>query len=522
MSQTLIGLDYAGVPSVKITKGNIDPASEPDGNVGSFLYNSKWSKDYKIAGIDLMPQVGGDTFWPPGAGLSNYSKYSAPQFTARTDFQWNYFRSGHFPDLNYSIPLVDIKARRISNGRFVAGQLQRLIYGPELSGARRNGVWYQPAETAFGWGTGMTVYYQSGTGFIASGSVLGSTFRSDDNTPDGEAFFYNLSLWDLPGNNVPITDGAPVTPISGATVIQIDSAGARVAKPGFDLNNITRPSQLAFDSARSPTKIIGSGDIACPFGVTNFDIGVTIPPNAQADVHFYSGSTIAYPMNPTGTTDQLFGAEYWFEGSLIRFNNPNEACRARFVIYANSTEGISSGNNDVLRQFVEGGQDVVQILRPGAANPPGFADIVVDSRWPCIQILAEGYIPVGSGVLEHVVNFNGSGCFPMVKYNTVHGAGSFGQNIGVPGNVESWGERARVPFFSRCAVRNGASWQGNICGNASWCTLTQNQAVFRTYVGQPIRLEYFTATQYANRNPDVLYDTNPIIGIRYYILGIPA
>jgi len=521
MTQTLIGFDYAGVPCVKITKGDIDPANEPDSNVGSFLYNSKWAKDYKIAGIDLIPQVGSTTFYPSGAGLSNYTKYAIRNTSAKADTQQTYFRSGHFPDLNYAIPLVDIKARRITNDRFVSGQLQRLIYGPELSGARRNGVWYQPAETLFGWGTGMTVYYPSSTGSISSGTVINSTFRNDDDTPDGESFYYNLSLWDLPGNNVPITDGAPVVPIADATVIQIDNAGARVAKPGFDLNNITRPSQLAFDSARSPTKIIGSGDIACPVGVTNYDIGVTIPPNAQADVHFYSGSTIAYPMNPTGTTDQLFGAEYWFQGSLIRFNNPNSACRARFVIYANSTQAVSSGNNDVLRQFEENGENVVQLLRPGAADPPRFADIVVDSRWPCIQILAEGYIPVGTGILTHTINFNAAGCFPMVKYTTVHGAGSFGQNIGA-GNVDSWSARARVPFFSRCAVRNGASWEGNICGNATWCTLTQSQAVFRTYRGQPLRLEYFTATQYTNRNPDVLYDTNPVVGIRYYILGIPA
>lgn len=242
MTQTLIGLDYAGVPCVKITKGNIDPATEPDSNVGSFLYNSKWSKDYKIAGIDLVSQVGASTFYPSGAGLSNYTKYAVRYTSARVDSQITYFRAGHFPDLNYSIPLVDLKARRISNGRFVSGQLQRLIYGPELSGARRNGVWYQPAETVFGWGTGMTVYYQSSTGSISSGTLVNSTFRSDDDTPDGESFYYNLSVWDLPGNNVPITDGAPVAPIADATVIRIDSAGARVAKPGFDLNNITRPS----------------------------------------------------------------------------------------------------------------------------------------------------------------------------------------------------------------------------------------------------------------------------------------
>lgn len=521
MTVTMIGVDSLGVPAVKITKGNINPVTEPDANSASFYYNSKWSADYKIAGIDTIPQVGATTIYPGGSSLSNYQKYAVRSTSVRADTQRTYFRSTYFPDLKYTLPVVDIKARRIGNGRFVSGQLQRLIYGPELSGARRCGVWYQPAETAFGWGTGMTVFYDSSSGPIASGTVINSTFRDQDSTPDGESFYNNLTVWNLPGNNTAILDGTPLTPIQDAAVVRISSDGARVAKPGFDLDNITRPSQLAFDSARSPTKIIGSGDIACPNGVTTHSIGVAIPTNAQADVHFYSGSTISYPMSPTNTTDQLFGAEYWFEGQNIRFNNPNAACRARFIIYADSTEAVTSGDNDVLRQFTVGGENVVQLLRPGASSTPRFSDIVVDSRWPCIQILSQGYIPVSTGVLTHTVNFNASGCFPMIKYMTVHGGGTSGPNSGA-GGVDTWGARVRVPFFARCAVRNGASWEGNICGSATWCTLTQSQAVFRTYRGQPVRLEYFTASQYASRSPDVLYDTNPVVGIRYYIIGIPT
>src|SRR5690606_18864813 len=119
----------------------------------------------------------------------------------------------------------------------------------------------------------------------------------------------------------------------------------------------------------------------CPPGASFHDIGITIPPNAVADVHFYQGGTIYYPAEPTGL-EVKFGAEYWFEGSLIRFNNQFVACRARFIIYANGTQGGTSGNNDVIKQFTAGGQDVVQILRPGAGANPTFADIVIDSRWP--------------------------------------------------------------------------------------------------------------------------------------------
>lgn len=516
MTVTMIGVDSLGVPAIKITRGNINPVTEPDSNVGSFYYNSKWAADYKIAGIDLIPQVGSNTFYPSGSSYGNFAKFAERYTSARVDSQSTYYRSTYFPNLSYTLPLIDVKARRISNGRFVNGQLNRLIYGAEISGARRNGIWSQPSRSFWGWATNYNVFYRSGSVNLSSGTLIYSTFRDLDNTPDGESFYNNLTVWNLPGNNTAIIDGSPLTPVSGATVVQIDSNGARVAKPGFNLLNITRPSQLAFDSARSPTKIIGAGDIACPTGVTNYDIGVTIPPNAQADVHFYTGSSIAYPMSPTGTTDQLFGSEYWLEGSMIRFNNTNSACRARFIIYADSTESVTSGNNDVLRQFTSNGENVVQLLRPGSANPPRFADIVVDSRWPCIQILANGYIPVGNGVLTHTVNFNASGCFPMVKYMTVHPAGTSNT-----GDQISWSARVRTPFFARCAVRNGPTWEGNITGDSTWCTLTQSQAVFRTYRGQPIALEYSTLQQYDSRNPTVTYDQNPLSGIRYYILGIP-
>jgi|GEM_PF-3414435 len=191
------------------------------------------------------------------------------------------------------------------------------------------------------------------------------------------------------------------------------------------------------------------------------------------------------------------------------------ACRARFIIYANSTEAPTSGDNDVLRQFNDGSQDVFQILRPGAADPPNFSDIVIDSRWPCIQILAEGYIPVGTGELTHTINFDGTGCFPMVKYMTVHGAGSGGNP------VASWTKRVRPPVMNVCAnFKSG--WFGNVGGDATYCALTANQAVFHTFRGNPIERWYADAEAWDKNQVSVSYDTNPILGIRYYILGIPA
>lgn len=506
MTQTLIGLDYAGVPAIKITKGSINPALEPDENVGSFLYNSKWAADYKVTGIELIPAVGGNTFVPAGSGLSNYTMYREMTYPVG---QAAYIRKAHFPSLPYNYPLCDVKARRISNGRFIGSLVMQALSGYD----QRAGNWRTPGREWFGWGSDMTVYYNATTGYIDYGTHVLNYFSQ----PGGlttEAFYSNLVVWRLPGDEADIIDGAPQAPVSGAHLIEIDSAGVRIAKPGFDVRTAT-PTQMAFDTANHPTKVIGAADVSCPLGVSSHDIGITIPGNAVADVHFYENGIIIYPANPIASP---YGGEYWFDGSRIYFNNQFGECRVRFIIYALGTDGPTSGNNDVIRQFNDGSQDVFQILRPGASANPSLDDIVIDSRLPCIQILKEGYIAVGGGTQTHAIDFDGAGCFPMVKYMTCHGAGS---RSGSSALVENWSKRVRMPFVNVCGTHKGG-WSYNMGGDSTYCTLTNSQAVFHTFRGAPIRRYYATSQDWTQNRISYEYDPSPIYGIRYYILGIPA
>ncbi|UDF29397.1 UNVERIFIED_ORG: hypothetical protein LHK14_18065 [Roseateles sp. XES5] len=508
MTAVLFGFDYVGVQSLKITKGTINPVTEPDSNVGSFLFNSKWAADYKLTGIDMMGSVGADTFWPAGSGLVNYTKYSELTYPAG---QTSYFRKAHFPTLpfEYDLPLCEVKSRRISNGRFIGSLVSEVLSGYE----NRGGNWRTAGREWAGWGKGMTVAYNSTTGSISSGSVVTNYFSQPAGVTN-EVFYNNLVVWRLPGDETAVLDGAPVAPVSGQHAIEIDSAGVRIAKPGFDARTAT-PTQMALDTARHPTKVIGAADVACPAGVSYYDIGVTIPAGAVADVHFYQGSIILYPANPVATP---YGAEYWFDGSRIYFNNAFAACRARFIVYAIGTDAPTSGANDVLRQFNDGSQEVFQILRPGAAANPSWADIVIDSRWPCIQILAQGFISVGAGDLTHVVDFNGTGCFPVVKYMTVHGAS--GATTPSP-YVLSYSKLVRQPFTNVIGSYK-VGWTYQQGGDSTYCELSASQARFRTFVGNPIRRYY---RNFADFQGDVItyqYDPSPLYGIRYFILGIPA
>jgi hypothetical protein len=218
--------------------------------------------------------------------------------------------------------------------------------------------------------------------------------------------YRRLVVWDLPGDNTPIADAPNLAP-NGAKTIRIASNAMKIAKPGYNVD-IATYAQLAFDSTRLPVKVIRAADIALPSGQSFYECGFPVTDNVALDVHFYTGSTIMYPNNPV---DLKFGAEYWFDGTRIYFD-ATQAMRARFMLYLEDNSGPTSGTYNVLRQFNDGTQDVVQFLRPGAANPPSWADIIIDTRWPQVQVLAEGYFNVTSGNGNVVdIPFDGAGMF---------------------------------------------------------------------------------------------------------------
>lgn len=499
MKEVLFGRDYEGIQSVKITKDGIIAAEEPDANVGSFLYNSKWTANLRLAGMDFMERKASDTLEPAGSNVSTYTKRTFPGSNNRADV---WLRNAHFPALAYDLPLAEIKYKDPSSGRFIGVRFNEALHHYD----NRGGSW----ETVPKW-EGWAKDYVAFQTTLAYGTT---TIIDYGSTPVGQPGPQSLVVWNLPGDESPILDGAPQPPIDGAPVIQIDKDGARVAKPGFDLGNITRPSQLALDTANSPTKIIGAADIVCPAGASSYDLGVAIPANAVADVFAYQGSTITFPATPISVfsdTVNQFGVEYSFDGSLIRFVNPYAACRVRFMVYALGTDAPTAGDNDVLRQVEIGGQNVVQILRPGAGPSPNFSDIVIDSRWPCIQILKEGYIPVDNGQLTHAVDFNGTGCFPIVKWMTVHGPRSGGL----------WSKAVKPPRINVCGTYK-TGWRAFVGGDTTYCELTANRATFYTFKGAPVELWFANFADFQQDRVSASYDPAPIVGIRYYILGIPA
>jgi len=496
MTKTLIGLDYLGVPCVKIAKGNIDPVTTPDSQVSAWFYNSKWSADVAVQ-VTITPLP----YYTSTGGDGNYF-VRVPSAGGQNNM---YLSNAYFGGILYGLPLFDMKPTHYSTGRFQDGRTVLTTRGYGDRGGRwrtsivgvNGGEWYKDWDPS---DTGAPSYWPYG--------VYLQQDENDSNSRRG--WRAGLVVWRLPGDETPILDGTPKAPVPGQVSIEITSQHCRVAKPGYDVRTATQ-TQLAFDSSKRPPKIIAAADIAVPAGVSSYDTGITLPSGSIPDVYFYTGSELYFPTNPT---DFEKGAEYWISGSSIIFNNPNGACRARFIIIAGENAPPTFGANDVLRQFDVGGQNVVQFLRPGAGPNPNFNDIILDSRWPSLQIIKEGFISIGNGALQHVVPIDTAGLFPIVKYMTVHGAGN---EIST-----SWSKFIRPPVVSRIGLYR-AGWQSMMDGgDSTYCRVTATEARFFTFRGNPVWQWYSNAQAFDQNNPSYEYDPYPLYGIRYYIFGIPA
>lgn len=327
-----------------------------------------------------------------------------------------------------------------------------------------------------------------------------------------------LTVWNLPGDETALLS-PPQAPVPGQMTVQINSGQCRVSKAGYDVRTASR-TQLVFDSVNRPLKVIYAADIAVPSGTTSLDMtpylrGIAVTGTLLADISAYQGGTLYFPTSPA-TFNTNFGIQYIVSGVTVTLNNPYGACRARIVVFASDNSAQTAGSNRVWRQFNDGAQDVVQFLRPGASATPSLADVIIDSRWPTLRILAQGTFGLSGGNgAQYSIPFNSNGLFPIVKYMTIHGGGTNTQFSG------TFSKRVRTPFTKLIYYNNDA---GTVItsGDSTYCQVTSSEARFFSFIGNPIA---YTSTS-SNVSPGytigTTYDANPPYGIRYYILGIPA
>ncbi len=504
-----VGVDYQDAGCVKIMKdASYDPVYTSDGERYKFLYNSKY-QTMRSSGRDVQPFLGAtEAFTPPGSNVNTFTKY-------HRGFVGNsgqlFYRSSFFTSLEYSVPLYEVKQKDQANTLYYAARVTRSFVGFN----NRSAYWTTPAYAEVGWLSDFT-----STAFASNFSMSRGLASIYDTALFGQTC-KEAVVWNLPGDGNAIAN-PPLAKVPGQVQVQITSDFCRASKPGYDVRTAT-PGQLYFDSSARTSKVVAAADVALPSGTTVYPLGYLgagAVGNLFADVIVYQGSTVYYPTNPLSSETE-YGADYYFSGANLVLSNPYGAARARLIVYAQDDSSAVGGGNDVWREFNDGTRDVVQFLRPGASNPPRLADIMVDSRWPMVQIIAEGYIDVttqANGAREWSVPIDTTGLFPFVKYMTVHGGGGNINLGGITGNISS---RVRPPFTLFGYVDPTETGKQYYTGGGStYCRLTAGEARFYTFRGQPTR-KYLSGGS-STSNLVTENDPTPIIGIRYYILGIPA
>ncbi|CUX57301.1 MULTISPECIES: hypothetical protein [Agrobacterium] len=510
MTQLHIGLDYEGVGSVKITKGAYDPGMTHDNTLGAFLYNSKFAIQAKIAGRDTQPYRDGDYNYPPGASNDNFTMRSW-RYPSTVVQNRVFYRAAYFPGLNYTLPLFEVLVRRITDNYYVNARSILSSYGHESRGERIATVMPLNDQSDFGWKLNNRTIVDNNYRTFGDLLQLSNIFAAV-NTGNYNYLTNELLVWNLPGDEAGIVDAQPLPPNPEHFAVNLDSTGLKVAKPGYNVDTAFG-TQLAFDSSNRPTKIVAADDIVVPSGGSEYALPMAVPDGTMCIVNFYTGSTVIYPANPH---DAPSGADWRIAGDRLYFSNPNGACRARFMVVAYDQTPPTAGNNDVFRMFTANGEDVIQFLRPGAGDPPAFADIIVDSRWPAISLLAQGYFGVGGGTQNTAIPIDTTNFYPIVRYMTVH-SGYGGQN----GGDESYSKMIRPPITARYRLNHpslGFTWRDS--GDSSFVTIQPNAAVFTTFSGNPA---YARLIDNGGGSYTVAYNypSSPVIGIRYYIFGIP-
>jgi len=521
----------AGVGSVlKILKyGADDPLTLANSAYNRFYFNSEtqnlsyiWDKFYFSTGFN-------PAFYPSSDGV-NGNLYgiegSSPSQARRAMTVQNYFDGqnrvdafmyyeifARFPDMPivpiYEAKLMDSAGRvRVGHIDSPSGNKDRVqtvrSYNSDICYAT-------PGATGPG-GNGIrgfrSIHPDIGyTGWVGRINNNEGPYNCALSNSDSGSYYRALTCqWDLPANNAAIP--APdATPVPGQEMLRLNSSVAILTRRGFTVDAAS-VRQCIFTSTRVPNMCVMMGQT----GLIPANTSVYVPRTTEFPLHetmfvdtivALQGLDFTIPAvdrtaNKTGRQMKVF---YKIDPNGITFSVEGDyAVYVRYMVYATSTDGFSSGGGKTIRELPNGG---VQIKRPGSSdtNPTGN-DILVDTRFPSMRVMSEGWIPVSSfstanvvdsqyGSHAAIVNFDGSGqfIFPKVMCN--------------------WPERITQGFHQYVRLPNTNAWRPT---SQSCVTVVEtNRIVIHISPGAPTTIDTSTG--------NFLYNLPDPIGVRYYILS---
>lgn len=489
----MVGNDSNGVAALKITKSDADnPATTPDSQRHKFLFSSNQQLFPAITDIitgEFRTTGGAWQYEPSGAShAASLKAFLSADFGGGYFYHLSQFAKGNYPHWRYSCPLAIWKYKDTS-GRIINNIVRDYPRGVNNVGGRK---------------------FAGNVGDGSSGLATSTYVQGQQNDysftlwkgaePNQNVDYYEESIvvFDLPGDHSAPIEAIPKS--GNVKAIVIDDDTFEIAKPGYDVDS-AGVAELAFSANRIFGGTIAAGDILVPANTTVYhDLGISVDASVVADVQFYENtSEYYYPASPAAN---IFGGRYYVSGSNLVIENLGVQCRARFMVHAKDGLPSTTGSNVPFNQFTDAnGKEVVQLLRPGSAQPPNFADIYFDSRWPSIQVLAHGSIFPGNGNQQHVVNFENTGFLPFVAMSVIRGTGSQ--------------LKAHPPIV--CVLRIDGTHAG--CSTYAKINAAGNQVTIYTHVGNKADVWYAI-----NQGIPYLVDRdedNPVQSIKYYIFGIP-
>lgn len=230
--------------------------------------------------------------------------------------------------------------------------------------------------------------------------------------PDNSPFVTMASYGSLPTRlasrtlawMLPADGSAMPFPSSTGKVPGLDATGGRfrVPRAGKSFTSSTLTDFIIHENLR-PAKIVAAGRVSVS-GSLDVTLPVAVPSSAFIGGQFSeTGAALTVPyVNTLGWSSITELRVQWQlvdGGRTLRFRERSgRSVDVTYYVVAEDGSGHTSGNAACIKTDVDSVTDetYLQVRRPGCAEPPNFADILLDSRWQCMPLIDYGYVPWGS------------------------------------------------------------------------------------------------------------------------------
>jgi len=510
MTRLFIGYKPGVGGAVKVMRDNGDsPLATPNTNYGRFRFNSETGK---TAYIKRFQPIGFDS----SVGENSYKFY--PSGTDKSNCYWAVWRDITLEQIEMvpgrmigrSYPVICEARPYVPLGTKIRGP--RVLYISDGTGGgnyvgHNIGIpasWMRLRDNGFAIGG-------SSSRAIVADIVPSPTSNDSWFDDDGDVL---MSIIDLPADNDPIpgpSAGAPGSrnTIVRPTLVRIGVGGVNVDGGG---------DNILVDSTRIPVKIVRAGQVSVAAGgSTTITSPVTLTNKTFMDYMVWAGGTCTVPQAISGANveGQNYDMAYTiYADRVVIHNDGTNTLNIRYMICMDDDRAATSGG-DIVMRTLPGGH--IQMKVPGSSDTsPGPKDILLDTRFAYLPIVAEGYLSyteftesptsLAYGSAAKTINFPNDGSYvPFLKYYVKRNGNTI---------TQPWAKVIRTDAPGPIA----RAWDNRASRDSTVAVVTNTSVKFHIARDNPYELNI-------DGNGNVEADnsnTDRVEGIRYYVFGIPT